>query len=512
MTRSSIRLLLSLISLRNVYILGYRHSSSLLTSFKSSLRTTLSLSMSKREMSSSLSSSSSLKDAVETSDMTSHELLGVNWIDLKVAPDELRPRLSLRMGQCFNWKKAGDGDIWYGVVGPYALAVKETEMTTFFCLLNCNDIKDTEDDDLVQYLHNYFQLEYKLKELYELWSSKCTRMKVVTSHLQGVRVVRQDPWECLVSFICSSNNNIKRITLMLDRLRFHYGNYICSLIPIVEGKTPNVVRWKIVYSAPTEATNDQIKSPSPSKSKSKKRANDIDNDEGDDIDNDENDESVEKNSGLNPIHLYEFPTINSLAEVSEDHMRSLGMGYRAKFLINSAKYLESQPNGGNQWLQSLRSASISLSSRLEVQTKLQELPGVGRKVADCVALFSLDQAEAIPVDTHVWDIAVRDYSSALKDAKSLTPTIYEQVGDIFRSRFTDKAGWAHSVLFAAELPEFRKFLPTDLQDEMKAFALERKEAQAKKKLEKKETKKTKEENDTSNKTKTTKKPKFKKEA
>ena len=101
----------------------------------------------------------------------------------------------------------------------------------------------------------------------------------------------------------------------------------------------------------------------------------------------------------------------------------------------------------------------------------------------------MDQAEAIPVDVHVWDIAVRDYSSALKDAKSLTPTIYEQVGDIFRSKFTSKAGWAHSVLFAAELPEFRKFLPTLLQEEMKEFVLERKEAKAQKKLEKEQNKK-----------------------
>jgi len=475
-------LLLSILSLKNVYI-----SNTLLLTKQTitTLSSSISLSMSKKKT----SSISTLDTSIDVMFKEIHVLDGVKWVDLNVKPDELRPRLSLRMGQCFNWKKAGDGDLWFGVVGPYALAVKETDSTTLFSLLNYNDMKDNKDEDLLEYLYRYFQLEYSLKDLYELWSSKCARMEVVTKHLQGVRVVRQDPWECLVSFICSSNNNIKRIHLMLDRLRFHYGKYICSLIPIVEGKTPNTVQWKLVYSAPTEAGNDQIKSPMPSKSKTKKRTK-IEN-EDDDIDNEnenENEEPLEK-SGLSPIHLYEFPTIESLAAVSEDHMRTLGMGYRAKFLINSAKYLDAQPNGGNQWLQSLRDASVSSSSRLEVQTKLQELSGVGRKVADCVALFSLDQAEAIPVDVHVWDIAVRDYSSALKDAKSLTPTIYEQVGDIFRSKFTSKAGWAHSVLFAAELPEFRKFLPTVLQEEMKAFVLERKEAQAKKKLEKEQNKK-----------------------
>lgn len=110
-------------------------------------------------------------------------------------------------------------------------------------------------------------------------------------------------------------------------------------------------------------------------------------------------------------------------------------------------------------------------SRLRVQNQLMLMPGVGRKVADCVALFSLDQTEGIPVDTHVWDIALRDYDPllSLKGAKSITPAIYEEVGEVFRKRFPCKAGWAHSVLFAAELPEFRVRLPIALQEEMKAF-------------------------------------------
>lgn len=79
-----------------------------------------------------------------------------------------------------------------------------------------------------------------------------------------------------------------------------------------------------------------------------------------------------------------------------------------------------------------------------MQSELLQCPGVGRKVADCVALFSLDQRQAIPVDTHVWDIAVRDYEPALRTAKSLTPHVYEAVGDIFRSKFGESAGWVSS--------------------------------------------------------------------
>jgi N-glycosylase/DNA lyase len=102
-----------------------------------------------------------------------------------------------------------------------------------------------------------------------------------------------------------------------------------------------------------------------------------------------------------------------------------------------------------------------------------------------VALFSLDQFEAIPVDTHVWSIAIRDYAPHLKMSKSLTPSIYDQVGDVFRNLFQEKAGWAHSVLFAAELPNFRDRLPLDLQKEMKDFLLEQKLVKQAKKQEKK---------------------------
>ena len=104
----------------------------------------------------------------------------------------------------------------------------------------------------------------------------------------------------------------------------------------------------------------------------------------------------------------------------------------------------------------------------------------------------MDQSESIPVDVHVWDIAVRDYDPALHKALSLTPVIYEQVGDLFRQRFKLHAGWAHSVLFAAELPEFKKRLPLAMQVEMDQFDLqqrqlksEKRESAKKRKLERK---------------------------
>ena len=53
------------------------------------------------------------------------------------------------------------------------------------------------------------------------------------------------------------------------------------------------------------------------------------------------------------------------------------------------------------------------------------------QVADCVCLMSLDKHEAIPVDTHVWQLAARDYMPQLKNYKSLTDKLYNQIGKNF---------------------------------------------------------------------------------
>lgn len=72
---------------------------------------------------------------------------------------------------------------------------------------------------------------------------------------------------------------------------------------------------------------------------------------------------------------------------------------RAKYLTGTVKALQSKPGGGEEWLLSLRKLELE-----EVIDALTTLPGVGPKVAACIALFSLDQHDAIPVDTHVWKV------------------------------------------------------------------------------------------------------------
>jgi N-glycosylase/DNA lyase len=159
--------------------------------------------------------------------------------------------------------------------------------------------------------------------------------------------------------------------------------------------------------------------------------------------------------------IYSFPTLESLSSMTEDDLRAIGLGYRAKYMVETRDLLIKC--GGRDYLLNLRAES----DPQKVQDELVQFSGVGRKVADCIALFSLDSDDAIPVDVHVQHIASRDYDpNVLGKAKSITPTIYKQVGDLFRSRFPNRAGWAHSLLFVAELPSFRGVLPSDIVQQM----------------------------------------------
>ncbi len=70
--------------------------------------------------------------------------------------------------------------------------------------------------------------------------------------------------------------------------------------------------------------------------------------------------------------------------------------------------------------------------------------GVGNKVADCIALFSLDCSGTVPVDTHVFQIAQKlGYVKGLSKTATLNEKLYITIGDAFRKVFGEKAGWAH---------------------------------------------------------------------
>lgn len=240
-------------------------------------------------------------------------------------------------------------------------------------------------------------------------------MARVIQSLPGHRLVRQDPVECLFAFICSSNNNIQRIQQLVDKLRVTYGTHLLRPADV--------------------------------------HGNDDDRD--------------------TTLSYYAFPTAETLAASCEEAaLRALGFGYRAPFITKASRQLVAL--GGASYLNAIRDWKPSATSDDDAvepdayQEQLMVFAGVGRKVADCVGLFALERLDAIPVDTHVLQIAQREFDATLAATKSLTPTVYRRVGDHFRTRFAPLAGWAHSVLFTGDLTAFQSHLPVGMQKAKKA--------------------------------------------
>lgn len=146
------------------------------------------------------------------------------------------------------------------------------------------------------------------------------------------------------------------------------------------------------------------------------------------------------------VDYYSFPDLAKLQTATEDELNALGFGYRSKYIVKAVEQVIQL--GGSRWLDGLR-----LEPSIEkVSTELQTLHGVGQKVADCIALFSLDKLDLVPIDTHVFQIAQR-FIPSLKN-KSLNKGNQKEIKDFFNTSFDNFTGWAHTVLFAAELPVF----------------------------------------------------------
>ncbi|CAI9739093.1 N-glycosylase/DNA DNA lyase-like isoform X1 [Octopus vulgaris] len=149
------------------------------------------------------------------------------WHRLPCTNLEVQLDIVLSCGQSFRWSKTSPST-WTGVFASKLWHLKQEEEDNIMYQASSGNQNDCEQE-----LRNYFQLHISVKDLYEKWrEADPVFCKTVGTKLQGIRVLRQDPVENLFSFICSSNNNIERITLMIEKLCCHYGEEIGSF----EGK------------------------------------------------------------------------------------------------------------------------------------------------------------------------------------------------------------------------------------------------------------------------------------
>ena len=120
-------------------------------------------------------------------------------------------------GQCFRWNTEEDGS-YTGVFGKNILNVKKDGKN-----INFKGICDGNIEDII---YDYFDLNRDYERIKKTLSEIDENMKKSVLYGKGIRILNQDLWETIISFIISANNNIPRIKGIIERLSKKYGSEI----------------------------------------------------------------------------------------------------------------------------------------------------------------------------------------------------------------------------------------------------------------------------------------------
>ena len=268
---------------------------------------------------------------------------------------------TLYSGQSFRWNPVQEpttqAPIWHeGIINSQRIQLTSEMTEGYICIKGEIDL----------YMHNlvsdYLRIKDNLNIIYRAMESDHF-VKEAIRRYRGLHLLRQDPWECLITFICSANNNIPRIKQQVERIS------------------------KTAGSKLSDETDDH----------------------------------------------FSFPTPTQLSELSETHLRDIGLGFRAKYIAQTTDIIFRN----NINLLDMRKVSYD-----EALDFLNSLPGVGDKVANCVLLFSLDKLEAFPIDVWIQRVLRERY---LPINKTHVPN--SQLRSWAQNRFGPFSGYVNQYLF-----------------------------------------------------------------
>lgn len=131
--------------------------------------------------------------------------------------NSFEPKHIFDCGQCFRWNKQEDGS-YIGVVQNSVLNIKKEKGRVIFTGIG--------EENIEKICTEYFDLNRDYEEIKRNLSKVDMYLKESISYGQGIRILNQDLWETIISFIISANNNIPRIKGIIERLSKAYGNKI----------------------------------------------------------------------------------------------------------------------------------------------------------------------------------------------------------------------------------------------------------------------------------------------
>jgi N-glycosylase/DNA lyase len=129
---------------------------------------------------------------------------------------------TLASGQAFRWRQHAGA--WEGVIGPRWVRLRQDADSI---------TAETTSESDWQWLRHYLQLEIQLEDILATFPQDDSMRAAVTC-CRGLRLLRQDPWECVASFICSSTKQIVQIRQMVALLTSRFGEPLAA----TEGVAP----------------------------------------------------------------------------------------------------------------------------------------------------------------------------------------------------------------------------------------------------------------------------------
>lgn len=277
------------------------------------------------------------------------------WIKLETE-EYINLEETLFSGQVFIFKRV-DIDEYAGVIQDTPIILKQINKNIFY--------RNTVDS-IEKILRDFFNLNVVVH---------------VEMPRMGLRFLTNDVIPTIFSFICSSNNNINRISKMVEFL----------------------------YSK-----GEIIKLEETIKCIDKKCDFDI-------SENYKNDFSSHKYKGY---VFYKFPELEKLLEIEKELIENK-FGYRAKYICDAARYLMDNPFDFNS------------SNYESARTYLLGIKGVGFKVSDCICLISLRMFHIVPIDTHVFRYSKERFSLNIKNLNEFN---YKLIQSKWNEIYKDQAG------------------------------------------------------------------------
>jgi N-glycosylase/DNA lyase len=137
-----------------------------------------------------------------------------------------------------------------------------------------------------------------------------------------------------------------------------------------------------------------------------------------------------RKTGDHVVHI--FPRAERIAGATQNDLRKCALGYRAKYLLATARLVSSGKCDLKGW---------SALPDIDLRERLCSLPGVGRKIANCVMLFAYERLRAFPIDVWIERVLKQQYFPRKKKITEL------RLREFSETYFGDHGGYAQQYLF-----------------------------------------------------------------